>query len=274
MTVRGIRGGMPLAKALVVTQALILGAVALNTGCGGGPTAPPPVTQGPPAEPGLPPPNPPSPLPPVLGVTRLLAFGDSMTAGTTSAPVPFLGLTAGLPQSYPFKLLTLLTMRYAGQTIEVANAGLAGRLAQQDRQRLADAIKETDPQVVLLMEGANDLNQGRETPNATITATVNALEDMVRDTSARGIPVLLATLPPQRPPKGEAASFVARFNDALKVMAARKGATIVDIGAVFPASLIGQDGLHPTETGYERFAEIFLDAIKAKFEVTSSGAGR
>lgn len=252
----------------IAATAVMLTAAA---GCGSSPTSPPPITQPPPVDPG--PPSPPPP--PVLGVTRILAFGDSMTAGTTSAPLSFLGLTAGQPQSYPFKLQTLVTMRYTGQTIEVANAGIAGRLAQEDRQRLADAIKETNPQLVLLMEGANDLNQGHLTPNAAITLAVNSLEDMVRDTTTgRGIPVLLATLPPQRLPKGEAASFVARYNEALKVMAAKKGATIVDIGAVFPASLIGQDGLHPTEAGYERFAEIFLDAIKAKFEVTSSTAAR
>lgn len=251
----------------IAATAVMLTAAA---GCGSSPTSPPPITQPSPVDPG---PRPPT-LPPVLGVTRILAFGDSMTAGTTSAPLSFLGLTAGQPQSYPFKLQTLVTMRYTGQTIEVANAGIAGRLAQEDRQRLADAIKETNPQLVLLMEGANDLNQGHLTPNAAITLAVNALEDMVRATRARGIPVLLATLPPQRPPKGEAALFVGRYNEALKVMADKKGATIVDIGAVFPVSLIGQDGLHPTEAGYERFAEIFLDAIKAKFEVTSSTAAR
>ena len=272
MTAR--RAASLIARILAAAPVLIVGVGLLTIGCGGGPTAPPPITQPPPVAPVPPPTVPPLPAPPVLGISRVLAFGDSMTAGTTSAPLPSFGLTAGLPQSYPFKLQGLMAMRYTGQAIEVANAGLAGRTAQEDRQRLADAIKETSPQVVLLMEGANDLNQGSATPNATITAAVSALEDMVRDTTARGIPVLLATLPPQRPPKGEAASFVARFNDALKVMAGKKGATIVDIGSAVPATLVGQDGLHPTEAGYQRFAEVFLDAIKAKFETAALVAGR
>ena len=48
-------------------------------------------------------------------------------------------------------------------------------------------------------------------------------------------------------------------------MAASKGAQIVDIGSL-PLSMIGQDGLHPTEAGYARIAELWFEAIKARFE--------
>jgi len=192
-----------------------------------------------------------------------------MTAGTTS-PTLAHALTAGLAESYPFKLQTLETDRYSSQSIGVFNAGNPGESAQDSRtrNRLSSAIGESNAEVVLLMEGANDLNQGSSTPNTTITATVNALEDMVRDTTARGIPVMLATLPPQRPnsPKGGAASFLTRYNDALKVMADKKGAMLVDVYAQFPLDLIGQDGLHPTEAGYQKLAEIFQAALAAKWE--------
>ena len=49
-------------------------------------------------------------------------------------------------------------------------------------------------------------------------------------------------------------------------MAGKKGATLVDLNAQFPIDLIGQDGLHPTADGYEKFAEIFQAAIAAKWE--------
>jgi lysophospholipase L1-like esterase len=50
-------------------------------------------------------------------------------------------------------------------------------------------------------------------------------------------------------------------------MAATKGATFVDVFAQFDLSLIGQDGLHPTEAGYDRLATIFQSAISNAFEV-------
>jgi lysophospholipase L1-like esterase len=210
-----------------------------------------------------------------LRITRILAFGDSMTAGTVSPTVSFRAFDAGLAQSYPYKLQTLLAARYTAQTLSVSNAGIAGSYAWQDRSRLARSISEAAPDLLLLMEGANDLN-GIVPPaiNAGVDATVAAMEDMVRDTVGRSIPVLLATLPAQRPPKGGAVDFLPRYNDGLKTMASKKGATIVDINALLSPALIGQDGLHPSEPGYQRMAEIFLDAIKQQYEVSPPTASR
>jgi lysophospholipase L1-like esterase len=195
-----------------------------------------------------------------------------MTEGTTSTPVTngLFALDAGLSRSYPFKLQTLTTQRYSGQTIQVLNAGRAGNQAVNDRGRFSDVVGDAKPQLVLLLEGANDLNSllPGESINARVAETVSALEDMVRDAGFRGIPVMLATLPPQRAgaPKAGAATFLNRFNDAVKTMAAKKGADVVDVNTLLPLSEIGQDGLHPTEAGYQRLAEIWLDAIKAKYE--------
>jgi lysophospholipase L1-like esterase len=205
-------------------------------------------------------------------VTRILAFGDSMTEGTTSAPVTTMmfRLDPGLSRSYPFKLQTLASARYTGQTIEILNAGLAGHQAVDDRGRFSVVVGDAKPQLVLLLEGANDLNglAPGESINARVSTTISALEDMVKDAGFRGIPVMLGTLPPQRAggSRAGAATFLDRFNSALKVMAANKGAELVDINARLPLSDIGQDGLHPTEAGYQRLAEIWLDAIKARYE--------
>jgi lysophospholipase L1-like esterase len=242
---------------------LALAAALALAACGSHPTAPSPPPVNDPGGTGTGTPPPPPPPPPTLGITRILAFGDSMTEGTTSPVLTALGFDAGIPQSYPFKLQTLETDRYTSQTITVLNAGIANHRAKDDRQRLADAIRQTSPQVVVLLEGANDLNSG-----GTVRQTVDALEDMVRDTEALGITVLLSTLPPQRPGQKNTgnAAVIPRLNDEIRVMAAKKGATLVDLYAQFPIELIGQDGLHPTEDGYQKFAEIFQAAIAAKWE--------
>lgn len=246
----------------LVLIALVMAAA--SSACGGSPTQPPPIVDPPPPPPQQPPQPPPAAPPPTLEVTKILAFGDSMTEGTTSAPLAgwrFV-LDPGRPASYPFKLQTLITARYTSQTIAVYNAGKAGERASEAGDRFDRALREANPDVVLLLEGANDLNNG-----AGISATTNAMEDMVRlAREQRGKPVFLATLPPQRSGGKGRAELVAAYNDSLKGMAARKGAIVVDIGAQFPLSLIGTDGLHPTEDGYQRFAEIWLDALKARYE--------
>ncbi len=90
------------------------------------------------------------------------------------------------------------------------------------------------------------------------------MEDMVREAQRRGIPVMLATLPPQRPGRGTITTtpaLLATYNNGLRTMAAKKGVPLVDVNAIFPLSLIGQDGLHPTDAGYDVLAAIFLDAL-------------
>lgn len=249
----------------------LVAAASLAAACGGAqPTTPTPIVVTP--EPPSPPPPPPTP---VLGVTRILAFGDSMTEGVTSPTVGLRMLTAGLPQSYPYKLQTLVTARYTDQTLTVLNAGRAGEVASDSgtRTRFNGALSEAKPELLLLMEGANDLNS----VNVSVNATVNAMEDMVRDAQGRGIFVMLATIPPQRPGPGSKATspdVLARYNTSLRTMAAKKGAQLIDVNALLPVSLIGQDGLHPTEAGYQRLAEIFLDAIKTKYEKAVAALAR
>jgi lysophospholipase L1-like esterase len=219
---------------------------------------------------------PPPPAPPTLGVTKILAFGDSITEGTTSAPLQILAFDAGKPSSYPYKLQVLETARYTAQTITVMNAGIAGKRAQDDRQRLTDAISAARPDVLILMEGTNDLGglvglSDKAVQNG-ITATVNAMEDMVRDAQARGVTPFVATILPQRQGRAAGADLVNPYNAALKVMIGKKGATLVDINGQFPLAMIGQDGLHPTEDGYEKLAEIFQTALAAAYEVAPSTA--
>lgn len=260
-----------------MTRRLILLGLAttavLAAACGGSqPTTPTPIVVTP-QEPT--PPPPPPPPPPVLGITRILAFGDSMTEGTVSIPLPLALLTAGKPESYPFKLHTLASARYTTQSIVVLNAGKAGEVATDSltAARFTGALSEAKPQVLLLMEGANDLNGAI----VSLSATVNAMEDRVREAQGRGIFVMVATIPPQRPGPGTKTStpdLLSRYNADLRTMAAKKGAQLVDVNALLPVSLIGQDGLHPTEAGYDRLAEIFLDAIKGRYEQAGSVAVR
>jgi lysophospholipase L1-like esterase len=251
---------------------ILLAVLTVACGSSGPPAGPGPIT--PPPDPG-PTPSPTPTPPPTLGITRILAFGDSMTEGTTSATYTPFTLTPGIPQSYPFKLQALLTARYTAQTITVANAGKAGEKATETnpstRDRFDHALAEAQPQLVILTEGANDINN---LPDGVtnISPIVGAMEDMVRDAQGRGAQVIVATLPQQRPgsPNTPHYTLVPKYNNELKQMAAKKGATLIDINAMLPLSLIGVDGLHPTEAAYDMIAGIYFDAIKGRFEVVTA----
>ena len=237
-----------------------LGSAFVAAACGSSPTQPGP--QPPPPEP-----QPPNPVtPPRLGITRILAFGDSMTAGTTSPPLPgSQGLDAGIPQSYVYKLQTILTQRYSAQTVLVFNEGRAGNRAAEDRGRLIDAIRASMPEALLLLEGANDLNLVGN--RDAISPTIGALEVLIGEGTSRGIRVFIGTLPPQRAGgKSAAAGFVGDFNDQIRRMAPDEGATLVDFHRALSLNEIGEDGLHPTEAGYQHMAEIWLDALKTAYE--------
>jgi lysophospholipase L1-like esterase len=241
------------------------------SGCSGSnpnqPTPTPTPTPTPsPTPPGSDPPaGPPTPAPaPRVTKTRFVAFGDSLTEGVVSAPLT--QALVNIPYAYPARLADLLRARYRDQNdIVVLNEGKAGEFAVDGKVRLPDAIKNGTPQVLLLMEGANDISfLGRR----GITRVVIALEDMIKDAQRRGVIVFVATLPPQRAGglHADGAPFVDELNTQIRKTVAEEGATLVDVNAQLDLSFVGQDGLHLTEAGYVRLGEIFAAAIRQAFE--------
>jgi lysophospholipase L1-like esterase len=124
-----------------------------------------------------------------------MAFGDSMTVGVIAvrAPQPLL---VPSPTSYPGRLQVLLSERYTTQTPTVDDQGLTGESAQDAVPRLRSALRSTQPEVVLLLEGANDLNFGG--PSA-VAPTDQAMEAMavasLADTFFAAIKATLEVVP-------------------------------------------------------------------------------
>ena len=209
--------------------------------------------------------------PPRLAYTRFLAFGDSLTAGVVS-PAPML-LVIALPDSYPSKLLPKLQSRYGGQTIVVDNVGNPGEYATQGAVRLPIELASHQPEVVLIMEGTNDL------VNSDPRQIVPVLEGMILDARAHGVLPMIATIPPQRPggPRDRVAKIIPSFNDLIRLSpVVRQSALLVDVFAVMSQdlSLIGQDDLHPTVQGYEVMSQVFYDAIVRNLEMAPSTRAR
>jgi lysophospholipase L1-like esterase len=198
--------------------------------------------------------------PPRLSATTFLAFGDSLTSGS-SPPDPI--------DSYPPRMKAQLASRYPFQTITVINDGRAGENASATgRTRLPVALDIYKPGALILMEGSNDLLGG----SAGATAGLAALTEMVRAAHSRGVTVFLATLPPQRlnGPRNGVALAIPGFNESIKALAQREGATLVDIYTAMGGDgrYIGRDDEHPTPEGFEVMARAFAAAIVQKLETT------
>ena len=211
---------------------------------------------------------------PALTVTRFLAFGDSLTEGVISPP------GAVFPnEAYPLKLQGLLAQRYTRQSVTVINEGRAGEYACCDsaassggRRRLPDVLTRQHPDVLLLMEGTNDLLE----PDG-FTRGISALEQMVVEARTRGMLVFLATIPPQRSGgarnRGAVAAMIPRFNDEIRALATRQSVTMVDVYAAIEPDLqrlIGPDDLHLVPEGYTVVAQTFFEVIRARLEVTTA----
>ena len=205
---------------------------------------------------------------PRLTSTKFVAFGDSLTEGVVSLAPTLLSLD--LPASYPTALRGLLRAQYPSQTITVVNAG-AGEFASETAWRFGPTLAANTPEVVLLMEGTNDLlfaHQG-------IEPALSALDAMMRDAESRNIRVCLATIPPQRAGGARSRDLVAGLipgvNDQVRALAVSHNAVLVDVyaGMKDDLSLIGVDDLHPTARGYEAMASIYRDAIAKAFETSA-----
>ncbi len=219
---------------------------------------------------------------PQLSRTRFLAFGDSTTAGEVVAPVAGPTHQADVPShrlvvvpaaAYPTVLQARLAERYLAQTPMVVNAGRSGEGAADSATlpRFIEAVNTHRPDVVLILTGYNDLlGLGPLGVNATgAIAAVNALAAEARGRSAR---VFIGTVTPNRPGlrRSIPTSVLQSFNERLVGVARGEGAVLVDLYAALAADVntyIGADGLHPTEEGYRRMAEVFFAAIRDDLEL-------
>ncbi len=232
---------------------------------------------------------------PRLSATRFVAFGDSLTEGFVQVcrTTTLTGLDAVLEDmaflsrvselrppgysavSYPVKLQSALSARYAAQSITIINEGNGGETAALGALDLPRVLNTDTPQALLLLEGINDIHAGTPTQASAIPTVISSLRTMVQEGKRRGMTVFLATLLPER--KGSCRSFdwddniedVVAANTQIRSLATTEGVPLVDMYQAFSgqvSTLLGADGLHPSEAGYQKMADLFYAAITQRLE--------
>ena len=198
-----------------------------------------------------------------------LAFGDSITSGVLSEVLHrSLDAQSGVSTSYPAQMDAMLKERYPDQTLAIINAGKSGETSIQGRIRAPQVLDAFRPEVMLLLEGINQLVQ------LTPAQVAKDLDSIVRSAQRRDVQVLIATLTPIGPVKEERRAGTREAVDALNrrirsIAQTRNLGPVVDLfGALNDhPHLLGDDGLHPRTEGYRVMAEEFLEAIVSRHEL-------
>jgi acyl-CoA thioesterase-1 len=173
-------------------------------------------------------------LPSLAAAATILAFGDSITAGTG----------AGDTESYP-AVLALLTGR------KVVNAGVPGEVSADGVQRLPELLERERPALLILCHGGNDLLAHQ---NHQLIA--DNLRAMLRIAGEHGVPVLLVAVPSPdlmlKPPP-----LYEELSREFHVPVERKA-----LSHILGKGGLKSDYIHPNAAGYRLLAEALVELLK------------
>ena len=176
---------------------------------------------------------------------RLVALGDSLTAG--------LGLAPG--KAFPDRLEAAL--RAKGWDVKVMNAGVSGDTAADGLARYEWAVPP-DADALIIELGANDMLRGHS-PGAT-RAALAAILDRARATH---LPALLAGM---RAAPNLGADYGREFAAVYTALAKTYGVQLYPFfldGVAGDPKLNQPDGLHPTADGVEVIVQKILPSVEA-----------
>lgn len=178
------------------------------------------------------------------GQLRLVAFGDSLTAGY------------GLPRAAAFPTVLTAELQKKGYDVVVENAGVSGDTSSAGLARLDWSVGEGVDGVIVEL-GANDALRGIDP-----AVTRKALEEIIVRLKERDIPVMLAGMltPPNLGP-----DYARRFDSIFPDLAAKHGLVLYPFfldGVAARRELNLPDGIHPTAEGIRMIVSRILPAVE------------
>lgn len=167
------------------------------------------------------------------GAARVLAFGDSLTAGF------------GLPPDAAFPVRLAARLKRDGYAVDVANGGVSGDTTSGGLARLDWALAN-HPDIVLLELGANDALRGIDPK-----LTQSNLDAMLARLTSSHIKVLLIGM---KAPGNWGPDYQNSFDAIYPALARKYGVALYPFfldGIALDATLNQADGLHPNNDGVE-----------------------
>jgi acyl-CoA thioesterase-1 len=175
----------------------------------------------------------------------LLVFGDSLSAGY------------GLQPSQGWASLLQQKLSTEGYGQRVVNASISGETTSSGKTRLARALAQHHPDIVILELGANDGLRGL--PLDATRANLDAMIQLIQGAGAR--PLLVGIqLPPNYGP-----SYTTRFRDLYAALARERRTALVPFlmeGVALDERYMQADGLHPNAAGQPLLLDTVWRALK------------
>ncbi|XP_078352844.1 uncharacterized protein LOC144637657 [Oculina patagonica] len=207
---------------------------------------------------------------------RILAFGDSLTKGR-------IDLNQALGRPYIIHLSKLLRENHPNASFEVDNKGIYGELVcGQMTERLPKVLKEYGPyDLVIILGGTNDIIEAKKGLEETLFEGIKRLHG---DVTGQGAKCIALTMPETDVyfkdfgkkglswVKEEGENIRLIVNDKLRRSVKECGDNVIlcDLAKKFPQQGLSDedlekfwsDGLHFTEEGYNKMAEIIYEDMK------------
>jgi len=193
--------------------------------------------------------------------TRIVAMGDSTTAGTPGWKSPVESPPAGAgdeTSQYAYWLMK------AHPDWEVLNRGVNGERTDQIRARFDRDVVEARPAAVVIVAGVNDIYQGR--PARDVTGNLSWMYDRA---ARAGIRVVAGTILPYDSATADQNARMHEVNRWIRETSDKdRRIAFVDTRAAVAGADDGDrliespDGLHPSAAGYRRMADAIRPALE------------
>jgi acyl-CoA thioesterase I len=203
-----------------------------------------------------PPPAAPAAPPEDSGLPKIVALGDSLTAGY------------GLVETQAFPALLQKKLEAEGYKWEVVNAGISGDTSAAGLQRINWALGQHDVRILILELGANDGLRG-----LPVSEMKKNLEGIIQAAKAKGVAVLLVGMeaPPNFGPE-----YTVSFRQAFRDVAREQKVALVPflLDKVAGSAALNQgDGIHPNVDGTAIVAETVWQALRPLVDAATSSSG-
>ena len=192
--------------------------------------------------------SPPASAKPEKSLPKIVAFGDSLTAGM------------GLPQQLSYPSLLQQKLQLDGYSYEVVNAGISGDTTAGGVRRVDWAL-EGDVKIVILELGANDIlrNQPADAMTKNLAAIIERLQ-------ARNVTVLLAGM---EAPTNFDIEYRKEVHESYLSLSKKYSIPLIPFfleGVAGIDSLNQRDGVHPNEEGTRMVTETVYRSLRPLLE--------
>jgi len=184
-----------------------------------------------------------------LASPKIIAFGDSLTAGFGLEEI----------ESYPYLLQQKL--KADGYDYEVVNAGVSGDTSLGGLERIEWTLETDNADVLILEIGANDLLRG--VPPDKMKEN---LDKIIEKAKAKNVEVLLCGM---IAPPTMGAEYQRAFSDAFPDLAEKHDVEYVPFlldGVALKQELNQADGIHPNAEGTRMMMENIYKELKPMLE--------